>query len=157
MTIKQFIEKAIEGGWKYLNKYQPYKNNQDAWAVTVDTSNSSASEILLDSIFSEILLDPKAWIACGKVEGWEDWSYSYYVISHHTENDEKEMKETGSCDNCGYWQRVDTFDEIPERLKNVDGAWRTHPQDEPEYLNNMHRMIDALAEGKTIEEYIKTL
>jgi len=50
MSIKEFIEKAIEGG-----RYKDYGE--------VPTNGS------------EILLDPKAWEAVGKVEGWEDETY----------------------------------------------------------------------------------
>lgn len=54
MTIKEFIEKAIEGGW---NKYVGNMIRQEPrlWEQWYETA----------------LLDPKAWEAVGKVEGWE--------------------------------------------------------------------------------------
>ena len=53
MTTKQFVEKAIEGGWK------------------VDgVSDSNLREWADDFFFGYVALDPKAWEAVGKVEGW---------------------------------------------------------------------------------------
>lgn len=86
MTIQTFIEKAIEGGWK--------------------PSASWFGDVPVDSDgYHTVLLNPLAWKAVGKVEGWV-W------------NDEKR--------NAGY-------------------------------IYNMHRMIDALAEGKTIEQFLEIL
>lgn len=59
-------------------------------------------------------LDPEAWKAVGKVEGWPG---------------------------------------IDQPYQNGDGKWREIPW----WQFNMHRLIDALAEGKTIEQYIETL
>lgn len=56
MTIKQFIEASIEGGWKAEN---------NAWVADL---NGSATLIHR----ADILLDPLAWQAVGKVEGWCD-------------------------------------------------------------------------------------
>ena len=55
MTIKDFIEKAIEGGWK-KKYYMP--------------SHPDIFETDCLDYKHEILLDPKAWGAVGKVEGW---------------------------------------------------------------------------------------
>ena len=56
MTIKEFIDKAIEGGW-----------NGHIWTKWMLASPEEPNrEIALDCIF----LDPKAWKATGKVEGW---------------------------------------------------------------------------------------
>jgi len=82
MTIKDFINKAIEGGWM---------------------PDADTPEIYYEGIRTNALLDPLAWQAVGKVEGWED---------------------------------RDT---------------------EPNWQNKMHQMIDALVEGKTLEEFIETL
>lgn len=55
MTIKQFIEKAIEGGWEGL-----YPKNYPHNYGSHDTRCAA-------------LLDPKAWQAVGRVEGWRDF------------------------------------------------------------------------------------
>lgn len=111
MTIQQFIEKAIEGGW--MPQYPPrwWDNGiaeiHASWSrvratfYRKDGSVGTKGWYIADRL--DILLDPLAWKAVGKVEGW--------------------------------------WDNPPEYV------WRT----------NMHRMIDALAEGKTIEQFISTL
>ena len=86
MTIKQFVEKAIEGGFE-----------ERMWGM----GNCSQC--------SDIFLDPKAWEAVSKVEGWGG-------------------------------------------AKNLDTDEYT-----PYWQNRMRGMIDALIEGKTIEEFLKTL
>lgn len=87
MKIKQFIEKAVEEGYGWK------KWDVGGWGNLEKSPHLEA-----------VLLDPKAWEAVGKVEGWHD----------------KEL---------WHW------------------SWQ----------NQMHAMIDALAEGKTLEEFIKTL
>lgn len=100
MTIQTFIEKAILGGWQgHSSSY--YEANPAVWGV---------------------FLDPLAWKAVGKVEGWAE--ETEYEIS------------------CEDLER--TF-QVFERA--VQKTW----------LYNMHRMIDALAEGKTIEQFLETL
>ena len=83
MTIKQFIEKAKQGGW--------------------DESSSWFDGVVIPQ---KMLLDTDAWRAVGKVERW----------------------------GVGWYDR------------NIPG-WHYE----------MLVMIDALAEGKSIEDYIKTL
>lgn len=105
MTIKQFIEKAIEGG--YLFKIGGRK-------ILPNASHLSAIP------FEIIALDPLAWQAVGKVEKWE-------------------MEAT-----VVRWLRQSSG----ELEKNVIGY---------QWENKWHDMIDALAEGKSLEDYIKTL
>ena len=77
MTIKQFIEKAIEGRW--LSDRFPNLEWQGIAEVTVDVNGShiKADFTRKDGIrdwmkreLSAIVLDPKAWEAVGDVEGW---------------------------------------------------------------------------------------
>ena len=91
MTIEKFIEKAIEGGWE-KDKYPSFWSFNDIVKFYQD----------------KVFLDPLAWQAVGKVEGWKD----YMVIDNP--------------------------------YKNI-------------YLYHMHEMIDALAEGKSLSEFIETL
>ena len=100
MTIPEFIKKAIEGGWE---------------------GKSTA--------IHKMVLDPLAWQAVGKVEGWELYS----------------------CSDCYQSDEGFTFDECPKCLGERGRVEMVT------WLVNMHRMIDALAEGKTIEEFIATL
>jgi len=84
MTIKQFIENAVEGGWKPTDDFQ----------------------LTFEESMHRILLDPEAWEAVEKAGWWEP----------------------------------DNHVERPE-----------------EWMYKMRWMIDALIEGKSIEEYIETL
>jgi len=96
MTIKQFIEKAIEGGYP--------ENQTISWGALY-----------------KLLLDPKAWQAVGKVEGWG-----------------------GKCHDCS--------EELDGEICVAGG---THIY--PKWRTQMINMVVALAEGKTLEEFIKTL
>ena len=99
MTEKQFIDKAIEGGYREINSaYPPILGR----VIALSEMRES---------FGVIFLDPKAWEAVGKVEGWE---YERFPIGRDSYIDSG----------------------VSER---------------------MHGMIDALIEGKTIEDYLKTL
>lgn len=101
MTIQEFISAAIEGGADVKNAFGVVKSTSD------------------------LMLDPEAWKAVGKVKGWkqsEDWKYKMYMKYHPDGEMTREM------------------------VLCVD-HWRVA----------MHKMIDQLAEGKTLEEYIATL
>lgn len=93
MTTKDFIEKAKEGG------YNPKK----------------------DIVVAEIFLDPKAFQAVGKVEGWE----------------EIDPNNCGGCETC-----LRIFGE-----KDYKDEWE----------DKMLNMTRALIEGKSVEEFLKTL
>ena len=60
MTTKQFIEKAIEGG---------YKDATDLLDIVLVCEKNNKLE-MAKHISHLILLDPKSWQAVGKVEGW---------------------------------------------------------------------------------------
>ena len=90
MKRETYIEKAMKGGWR--------RNKRHDFLVSKISGSTMPIEVGL--------LDPRAWQAVGKVEGWE--------IS--LKNDTKE-----------------------------------------DWFNKMHHMIDALAEGKSLENFIKTL
>lgn len=106
-ATEQFIRDAIEGG------YRP-KNYEDA-------GKRLAKEAAMWNV-PEILLDPNAWRAVGKVRGWVD-----------------ELRECGCCKKVPEYCRCCDFEMFDQ--------WRL----------NMHRMIDALAEGKSADEYLATL
>lgn len=100
MTTKEFIEKAIVGGWKQ----KPYMN-------IVRGLHDNVFEIKDVAL---VFLDPKAWEAVGKVIGWSKESF-----------------------------------ELDGRVIEMefDEHWK----------NKMHAMIDALIEGKTIEEFLSDI
>ena len=72
---KEFVEKAIEGGWE-----EPYRCS-DSFCNTDD---------------AHLFLDPLAWQAVGKVEGW-----SGYGEHHHGTEEEC----VSSCFHMGGWQQ----------------------------------------------------
>lgn len=64
MTIQSFIEKAIAGGWKpeeYRRRSHYRTRGRTRW--NKDTVSASIT-------IHEAILDPLAWQAVGKVEGW---------------------------------------------------------------------------------------
>lgn len=102
MTIQQFIESAIEGGW-------------DGWSFDFSQSNEERLASILSCLdnydagdgisTADILLDPEAWKAVGKIKGWstkksskwpgyeevwwEEWQYNMHrmvdeLIAHYT-------------------------------------------------------------------------
>lgn len=108
MTIEQFVEKAIEGGYegkeiKQVFYYDAHDENEKIWMA--EQCPGKQGRFSLD----ELLLDPLAWQAVGKVERWKTTATKY--------------------------------------------PWC----DREEWQNCMHRMIDALCEGRTLEDYIRTL
>jgi hypothetical protein len=126
MTIQQFIERAIEGGWREqcrLVEIGPIARAQFASFRSFEGEDVEEWE----KPITEILLDPAAWKAVEKVEGWED-----------------------ECLNC----RVPMREHKPTRIgkvycsqSHIHYVWRA----------KMHRLIDHLAEGGTIESYLETL
>jgi len=116
---KDFIEKAIEGG---------YKEDREAVLISdafgkgfhMQTAQRWEGEYLkTEHSKEEILLDPLSWQAVGRVERWNG---TY-------------------CNGCGIIPHMHEC-----QGENVD-----------EWVDKMHGMIDALIEGKTTDEYLKTL
>lgn len=126
MTIQQFIEKAIEGGWRPLLAHQ-------VWYANWNNRSLPRQEARASYVLHEILLDPEAWKAVGKVEGWEKWSCGDCYMPQF------KAFLTSDADQCSCC--------LAERNRSEIETWKM----------NMHRMIDALAEGKSVEEYLETL
>lgn len=104
MTIEQFVKKAIEGQEGNLPKHTVVRANR-YWVELLDANGTPYTQSL-----DTWLLDPEAWKAVGKVEGWEEQGGFLYP--------------------------------------NLNGTRWQH---------EMHRMVDALAEGKTIEQFLSEL
>lgn len=70
-AIQRFVEKAIKGGWRLLEDVP----------VSFETYGGISTEnkfVFFDGTYTyrtlaEVLLDPEAWKAVGKVEGWPDY------------------------------------------------------------------------------------
>ncbi len=135
MTPKEFIEKAIEGG---LKEYKGCKFNgiKILSGDLIDLVNSYEGGRSTHTIsIQELLLYPKTWRAVGKAMGWKR---KFAVSSFGT---------TGglSLEHNGY-----VYDGVGEDDQSRD-----------EIIFEWHyrwlKMIDALAEGKSITSYLKTL
>lgn len=128
--ITEFIEKALKGGFtdaEYLLKYLEGRTPKER-----------------ELMESTILLNPLAWQAVGKMSNWGTEMTMIDEPGHP-----KEWLFFEHCAVCGETIN-DQEDGCPDGCKSDDAYV-------PEWLYNMHRLIDALAEGKTIEEYLHTL
>lgn len=112
MTTKTFIEKAIEGGWEARSNIY-FKGMFEGFPTFRVNLRALEAPREIQIPIQTILLDPEAWKAVGKVEGW------------------------GNSHKGWLWYK--------NEMKMVA------------YVVYWHRMIDALAEGKTIEQYLETL
>lgn len=117
MKIQTFIEKAISGGWK-----RP--------AIWEDSEVRNPSYGML----CQILLDPLAWQAVGKTEGWEDTEMCV-CMGCGLNLGPKEITTYHKCKKCD----SDTI--------IYEGRWHIE----------MHNLVDALAEGRSIEQFLETL
>lgn len=122
MKIKTFIEKAIKGGWN-----KDYKLVYAGEFEDVLLAHKTHKARSIAKIVSEILLDPLAWQAVGKVEGWSEGE-------ENCRGSRECVKGKHELHNPCIWEIV-----------------------EPDWKKEMHNMIGALIEGKTIEEFIETL
>ena len=130
MTTKQFIEKALQGGY----------DNLTAMQMRFMREGSLHPQLYL--------LDPKAWQAVGKVEGWGNRIDLAVALDFQARF---------------YW------DKLPEKAmesierKNEENriSYRLHEMtknlEKQDYRYQMHRMIDALCEGRSIEHFLETL
>lgn len=73
MTIKEFITKAIEGGFAYtaLGGFREMTKEEFITWVVADYH-----------FFCAMCLDPKVWQAVGKVEGWDEINHGLTLSSH---------------------------------------------------------------------------
>jgi len=129
MTIKQFVEKAIEGGYrgKYIYLYAQHNkdSNLDIWRFSNEYNKV------------HLLLDPLAWQAVGKVEGWGAHKMQPFTPYNKNHIDRNITEVCYICDIYGNGTEI----------TSICTGWQ----------HNMHTMIDALIDGKSIEQYLDTL
>ncbi len=105
MTIQEFIEVAIEGGWEFgmtAMQNPGFQVHNFGFRFGIELK----SNVSIDTI----VLDPEAWQAV--------------VRSHIKSREVKDIRE--------------------QDIKDITQNW-------------MHKMVDMLCSGKTLEEYIATL
>lgn len=128
MTISTAIERAIEGGWK------PWKYG---WP-----SNETRGE---------------SWYLSGRMlhlncEAKDYEAFPQYQGPWHTSKEFVIDIERGLLDPL-FWQALGKAEGWKPEVTWNEGELRH----QAEWRENMHRMIDALAEGKSIEEFLSTL
>ncbi len=128
MEIKEFIEKAIEGGWDKVMLDGDSITKVDLESLWVTRRWGEIKYCAVDTV----LLDPKAWQAVGKVEGW---GKLFCKIC----KGEVKLKDHAFRCKCKNPQ-----DNNKHLYKDI---WQ----------DRMKQMIPALIKGKTLEEFIKTL
>ncbi len=133
MTPEQFTKKAIEGGWKPKNYYRKLKS----------------------IVLNDAVLDPDAWRAVGKVEGWSEYQRCKLVTPfYHNEKPGREGIIVGESRDGKQWWVI--WDGIKARY-SYDKSYIFKKGKKDSWQTIAHAMIDALAEDKSIEDYLKTL
>lgn len=77
LNAQSFIEKAIEGGWGKDAFYRgevTHCKTENGKIYLEWFSGETESLHLHEEAKERILLDPLAWKAVGKVEGWTEWN-----------------------------------------------------------------------------------
>jgi len=85
MTTKEFIEKAIKGGWSPLIDSQDIDIiNHDEYENTYMICDHEETICTEPISYYETLLDPKAWEAVGKAEGdtWAGYDCRYHPVGN---------------------------------------------------------------------------
>ena len=144
MTPKTFIEKAIEGGYELPNSFDRYSYGGcgDDHKSNIDTVKEINVGTFGHAPVAEILLDPLAWQAVGKVEGWSENREKHYSEKKDVMGEFIEVANAGR-HKCNKYCAKKVYHGV---------EWIGQ-----EWLYYMHRMIDALAEGKDVESLLKTL
>ena len=159
MTPKEYIEKAIEGGWRLNDKEIRYfKIYEDVIHFTVYMDRHCKTSGVIRMTIYQILLDPKSFQAVGKVEGWFNATKRW---CHFTDEAIKiGYKEKESMEIVGESRNKKEFLITWAGIKSHHSFFKEYIIEEPiskDSKGRMHEMIDALAEGKSVEEYLKTL
>lgn len=156
MTIQTAIERAIEGGWKPQNLgFTSGDTKLDGFCIEGEKVIIGASKTYYNEHWKyderrdggfwihirQVVTYPDFWQALGKVEGWNKDILDKENNCLHcgVKSDIQPPRESG-CNHVHY----------PEACE----VCRKHCLD---WRDNMHAMIDALAEGKSIEEFFTSL
>lgn len=146
-----FIEDAIAGGWEkdwwpiasaFPNGYGDFQISYgDCFAFRRLKKNGEQGRWVRYYGVSQTLLDPSAWQAVGKTRGWKRsvcrFDTGYFQTSYQPSTPNGPEEWFSSCNECGA-EELD-YAEFPEG--NVV----------EEFRRNMHRFIDALADGDDID------
>jgi len=128
MTIKEFIEAAVEGGWRQIDPQTNKKYEDEDWDYLKSLFINKPK-----SLITVVVLDPKAWKAVGKV-----------MMKHRT------------CINCGNCNWKDS-EKYPNTEECIDCGFKDDTRTYSFAREKMTKMVQELCNGQTLEEYISTL
>lgn len=89
--VKEFVEKAIAGGWMPVVSYGsrlnwmkrfyllPSAHEAVVFVARDDGDQPPLEELSWKIAYAVILLDPRAWLAVGKTEGWGERTHTYWT------------------------------------------------------------------------------
>lgn len=129
MTRQEFAEKAIKGGFNPLGqKYLDARAEENGMVCIKYTLWDMPLSISFDSL----VYNPRAWEAVGKAMQWQ---------------------------NMPRMMTLEIQDRVVQRLKDEEfrKVLTRETVFRPWWLHVMHKMIDAQADGKTIDDYIATI
>lgn len=127
---KRFIEDAIKGGWRKEERPDLDVNN-DGYSVRFLAGDDTSTLWEAD-----ILLDPLAWQAVGKTRGWQKELITYKLKAHTF--------------------RPFTKQEGVKRKASMVTRLR-YRKNSKVFQVKMHRFIDHLADGRTIDEALSLI
>ncbi|HEC64681.1 MAG TPA: hypothetical protein ENI23_05275 [bacterium] len=134
MTIQQTIKKAIEGGYRLGSSLG--LNTRKETIKLFDVNKNTARDIR--EYWNIALLDPSFWKALGKALGWTG-------------------EKIRMCFGCGITLRWNEEPTMDGKHGGKNGCGSDIEEYEGQWLIEMHRLIDHLAEGKSIESFFKEL
>ena len=157
MTLKQAIEKAIEGGWEmgligndFSLSFTSVKENKASYTIKKNDGYTFYEDVPVE----KIILDPQFWQALGKAMEVEcKGNKKLFVITNIQSGDEgkpfslcKKHFDSWEAKNRVLWRIIG---EKTDEHCNFEKDW--------DWLREWHRLIDHLVEGGSIEELFEKL
>ena len=137
MKISEAIEKAIEGGWYGAGGEYPHTKEQQEHLLKL-INQKEVGGVMADSILRDGLLDPLFWQCLGRSLWWRG-------------------EKIRMCVGCGVALRWNEKETMDGKHGGKNGCGSDIYEYEGQWLIEMHKLVDHLAEGKNIEDYFATL
>lgn len=143
MTIKQAIEKAIDGGYDYGELFDtlvtPHKRivGDDGGLILLEDDG-----IVIGTLDKEkYLLSPEFWMSLGKAMGWGG-DVTRTACDHH---------EVYICNDCNLFFETYNNEKHPE----IIGYRHVGCPEGKEYISRWHSFVDHLADRGTPESFFE--